>query len=256
MDVDVDVRPPSQRPRTVWVVALGMAVAGMLAAGCSAVSVSAGPPPPTTVTSSNLAGARFCEVSITYKVAPSYLTNIYSTYPLNACPGNEWRAVSTATIASLDGGVAVRLSGPRYWLADAMSRYLVGEDAVTTTKMGKITMHQVATARTASPERSPFVPESEVRQATLTFRSGQQVYELTDPTGRRWVMESWSRGIDPSLQHRDLVTLGGKLTLPRGWSYATRRLNQALVIATTTRSARVVQDNLEDSYSLESTSHG
>ena len=240
-----------RRFKPALVVALALAVVGTLNAGCSSSSVSAGPPPPRTVTYSNLEGTRFCELVIVNHEVTGYVGSVYSTFPINSCPDDEWKALNPTVIAKEDGGLSATLSGPRFWLMDSISRYLVGEQAVTTTKMGKITMHQTATVHLGSLNLTPYSPVPVDREATSIFRSGQQIYELTDPSHHRWVMESWSQGVDPALRETDLAGLAGKLFLPPGWSYSTRRLTAPLVIATTQSAAHVVQDNLANNYALE-----
>jgi hypothetical protein len=49
-----------------------------------------------------------------------------------------------------------------------------------------------------------------------------------------------------------LVGLGARLALPEGWSYRHRVLDEELVIDTTTDLATVLQDELENTYTLPS----
>jgi len=44
--------------------------------------------------------------------------------------------------------------------------------------------------------------------------------------------------------------LGDRLALPEGWSYRTRILDEELVVDTTATIATVLQDELENSYTL------
>ena len=95
----------------------------------------------------------------------------------------------------------------------------------------------------------PFTPHTVSRQASFTFAAGRQVYELVDPAGTVWVMQTYSQIKDPTLSMADLPGLASLLTLPAGWIYRTRTLTRPLVVATATRAAQVLQDNLENSYS-------
>ena len=85
----------------------------------------------------------------------------------------------------------------------------------------------------------------------FTFDAGQTVYELTGPDGAKYVMQSWSQQIDPMLGESDLVGLSARLQLPSGWTYGARKLTVPLRVVTTTANAVVVQDDLRNSYSLE-----
>ena len=64
-------------------------------------------------------------------------------------------------------------------------------------------------------------------------------------------MQSWSRQIVPDLSQGDLVDLAPRLTLPAGWSYGSRVLSTTLVVQTEDHPATVLQDNLMNSYSME-----
>ena len=97
----------------------------------------------------------------------------------------------------------------------------------------------------------PFTPHTVSRQAAFTFAAGRQVYELVDPSGTAWVMQTYSQIKDPTLSMADLPGLASRLTLPAGWSYRVRTLARPLVVATADRPAQVLQDNLENSYSKE-----
>ncbi len=53
----------------------------------------------------------------------------------------------------------------------------------------------------------------------FVFNAGEEVYELQDPHGHRWVMQTWSQVVDPDLSRADLPKLADRLKLPDGWSY-------------------------------------
>ena len=64
------------------------------------------------------------------------------------------------------------------------------------------------------------------RTATFIFDEGEKIYELFSPDGAVYVMKSVSQIVDPSLSLDDLATLGSRLELPAGWSYAPRMLTE------------------------------
>ena len=53
------------------------------------------------------------------------------------------------------------------------------------------------------------------------------------------------------VEREDLPGLAGRLGLPDGWSYQPRVLASELRVDTRTQAAQVLQDNLTNSYSLE-----
>jgi hypothetical protein len=60
-------------------------------------------------------------------------------------------------------------------------------------------------------------------------------------------MQSYAEIVDPGLRMADLANLGSRLKLPRGWTFRTRVLSNPLTV-TATGEARVVQDELENTY--------
>ena len=63
-------------------------------------------------------------------------------------------------------------------------------------------------------------------------------------------MQSWSQQVDPTLTSAQLPRLGSMLHLPAGWRYRTVVLHRPLAIDTVTHAAVVLQDDLQNSYSL------
>ncbi len=62
-------------------------------------------------------------------------------------------------------------------------------------------------------------------------------------------MQSFSQQVDAGLTEADLATLGDRLNLPDGWRYEARTLDADLVIDFGDQPARVLQDELQNSYS-------
>lgn len=83
------------------------------------------------------------------------------------------------------------------------------------------------------------------------MNAGEEIYELVDPDGRRWVMQTYSQVADPGLSRADLPGRAERLDLPAGWTYRPRMLTSELRVDTRSRPARVLQDNLTNSYSME-----
>jgi hypothetical protein len=117
---------------------------------------------------------------------------------------------------------------------------------------GGIEMLRQATVLLSSMSPAPYTVNHVHRSAFFTFDDGRQIYELQDPKGKRWVMQTWSQTVDPDLSLADLAGLGDRLALPAGWSYQPRVPTSPLRVDTASRAAKVLQDDLANSYSLES----
>ena len=228
----------------------GLALAGS-ACGSSPSSASSAPATHHVV-ATGLVGRRYCEVLLVRPGPAGLVATVYNTYPLNACPAAQWAAMDARAIASANGVPYAVLNGPRYWLMNSIAKVRTGAEVVTS--FGGMAMIEEATVVLGpgvAAASVPFTPHTVSRQAAFTFAAGRQVYELVDPTGATWVMQTYSQEKDPTLTLADLPDLAARLTLPSGWEYRVRTLTRPLVVATADRPAQVLQDNLQNSYSEE-----
>ena len=115
---------------------------------------------------------------------------------------------------------------------------------------GGIDMIQQAVVQLSSMNPAAYNVNKVDRKAIFVFDAGRPVFELIDPEGQHWVMQTWSQTVDKNLSLDDLPGLASRLHLPEGWRYRTRTLTSPLSVDTTTRDAHVTQDDLANSYSL------
>jgi hypothetical protein len=176
------------------------------------------------------------------------VADVFNTYPFNDCPAELWEQLDPGKIAADAGVTAALLNGPRYWLIDGVEPP-GGEPEMR--DFGGITMAKRATLELGplSEAGTPYVVHAVNRRTVFMFSAGHAVYELTDPDGTRYVMQSWSQQVDPGLVEDDLAGLGARLTLPAGWRFSTRTLDEDLRVVTQEEDARVLQDDLKNSYS-------
>ncbi|TDO11894.1 hypothetical protein EV580_3617 [Mycobacterium sp. BK086] len=174
---------------------------------------------------------------------------VYCSFPLNDCPAELWDKLDAEAIAKEHGAVAALLNGPRHWLMSSIEKDAQGEPDTMT--FGGIEMMRQATVTLSSMNPAPYSVNRVDRKTVFNFDAGRPVFELIDPEGQRWVMQTYSQGVDPSLSLASLPDLAARLTLPEGWRYETRTLTERLSVDTTTRDAHVTQDNFANSYSLE-----
>lgn len=242
--------------RTAASGAAALALTGAACAGPSS-SVAATRPTPASAATTNrvatgVAGKRYCEVLLVRPTPAGLTATVYNTFPLDDCPQAQWAAMDARAIAAAAGVPAAVLNGPRYWLMDSIAKQRTGPEVRKV--FGGMAMIEEATVvlgTSVAAAAVPFTPHTVSRQASFTFDAGRRVYELVDPTGAHWVMQTFSQIVDPTLSEADLAGLAPRLTLPGGWSYRTRTLTRPLVVATSSRPAQVLQDDLEDSYSKE-----
>jgi len=78
--------------------------------------------------------------------------------------------------------------------------------------------------------------------------AGRQVYELEDPDGIRYRMQSFTQGKDPDQQLVDLQRLEQRLDLPEGWSFQVVLLEDDFELLTVDGIAEVITDDFTNTY--------
>ncbi len=93
-----------------------------------------------------------------------------------------------------------------------------------------------------------YNPTTVARKSQMGFLKGQPVFILETPDGMPWVMQAYSSIVDPNLTYEGLKDLDEKLKLAPGWKFRVKVLDQDLTIKAVDGHARIVQDDLENTY--------
>ncbi len=199
---------------------------------------------------SDMRSVRYGEVLAVYLREERLHAEVYGTQMLNDCPQELWDTLDANTIAREMGAVFVKLNGPRYWTLDGFgSKVAVVEPVLR--EFNGLTMRRIATLDLGTTmQAGPYTIRNVNRGAVFFFDAGSRIYELVDPDAVAYVMQAYCIGVDPTLTEEALVTLGDRLDLPDGWSYRTRVLDEELVVDTSASLATVIQDELENTYTL------
>ncbi len=199
---------------------------------------------------SDMCGVRYGEVLAAYLRDDGLQADVYGTQMLDDCPQELWQTLDAAVIAAEMGAVMVKLNGPRYWMLDGLGQKVAVVDPVFRDFNG-IQMRRIATVDLgANPSTQPYAERHVNRGAVFFFDAGKPVFELVNPDGLAYVMQAYCIGVDPTLTQHDLGALGDRLELPKGWSYRARVLNEDLIVDTSASIATVLQDELENTYTL------
>ncbi|MEZ5177342.1 MAG: hypothetical protein R2746_03410 [Acidimicrobiales bacterium] len=201
-----------------------------------------------TPTKDGLRNVRYCEVLLVRQEGGEFSAEVWNTLGENDCPREQWEALDATAIATERGATAAILNGPRYWVLDSITSNIRADAPETT--FGELGMFQAAVIDFEGevPSQDPYTERSIVRENVFGFGAGQEVYELVAADGTRYVMQSYSQIVDPSLSIDDLPTLGDRLELPAGWSYEVRTLDGPLDVTSSDGVATVIQDDLKDTY--------
>ncbi|MDT5243586.1 MAG: hypothetical protein QOD36_962 [Mycobacterium sp.] len=86
------------------------------------------------------------------------------------------------------GAVTALVNGPSHWLMSGIGKQ--GREAQERKSFGGIEMIRRATVKLASMNPAPYNVNRVDRRAVFIFDAGREIYELIDPEGRRWVMQT------------------------------------------------------------------
>ena len=195
---------------------------------------------------------RYGEIIAVFARDGGFAAEVYGTQMLNDCPAELWDSLDASAIAEELGALAVKLNGPRHWVLDGFGTKVEVVEPILRDFNGLTTRRIAVVELGDTPSVTPYTDNHVNRGAVFFFDAGKPVFELVDPTGTAYVMQAYCIGVDPTLDLDALPGLGDRLALPDGWTYRTRVLEEELVIDTTDRLATVLQDELENSYTLPS----
>lgn len=198
---------------------------------------------------SNMRGMRYCEVIFSHGLS-GY---VYNTINLNNCPAQVWNKITTSVIKKETGSHFVYLNGPRYFVMDgARNTEFVGTDqksfgGLQMRMAGILHLKLLDLIKGSAPYREHKVD----RKTTWVYQAGKPVYELIDPQGQVFVMQSYSDEVVKQPE-ASLSGLATRLTLPSGWHFRTGILTKEHELVAVNTQAVVVLDNFKNTYQLAS----
>lgn len=232
---------------------IGITTAFFLA---TAVLVSTGgsafaQPQSTSPAKQELRNDRYCEVIPSVQNGSTVTSYVYNTLGFNHCPPGKWKKLTETEINQEFGSQKAQLNGPRHWVLDHIQS--TGSETSTgeTFTFGGIEMGLDGTLTTQAGQSTvgeqPYIVNQVKRDTIWTYDAGKPIFELIDPDGHVYVMQSYSQIVDKKLQYQDLPRLAAMLNLPAGWSYTTKVLTHTLQL-NSNGLAYIVNDDLFDTY--------
>jgi hypothetical protein len=176
--------------------------------------------------------------------------DVYNTIGLNECPDADWSGLDAAGLARELGTDRVVLNGPRYWTVDGLDGASRLADPTPRT-FHSLSMRLAARLELpltdAVGDRRPYALHDVKRTTVWIFDAGKPVYELIDPEGHAYAMQSYSIQKTPQTAE-SLATLGERLHPPAGWKFRSRVLDAELRVPAVDGVAHIVQDDFENTY--------
>ena len=206
--------------------------------------------------SEQLRDTRYCEIIPSTRDKATIVSEVYNTLGLNDCPADAWVTITEDKVNEEYGSVQAKLNGPRHWMMDTIigKGQTVESPLFTFGGPTGIDMQRRAVIETKVGEDTVgdayYAPNDVERDTVFVYNAGEPVFELTDPDGHVYMMQSYSQIVDPNLSYDQLAELGSRLQLPEGWTFSTRVLDEAFSLTTESTGgvAYVINDELLNSY--------
>ncbi len=202
----------------------------------------------------NLNNYRYCEVFLIGGNPFDLEGAVYNTTDLNnaanqrdSCPAATWAKVDAKALKDQYKVLGVFKNGPRFWMYDWIELPVGAQRDLN--GLAARWFAQVKLPANIQERGSTFYkPTTVERKSKQGYAKGQTVFILDDPSGTPWVLQAYSRIVDPNLTYDDLKQLDKKLKLPVGWKYRVKVLDRDLEVHAINGTARIVQDDLEGTY--------
>jgi len=210
----------------------------------------------------SMRGRPYCEIQpIIVNQDQSITQVVFSTWGFNYCPPEQFATITVQNV--IDAYYAAygvnaskaSLVPLRYWTIDDASAILFDPRPLLT--VNGIESGYLATLTFPAGEsqcEEPYCPNTVNRNTTYTFLKNKLVYELINPTGEVFMMQSYTTQYDSELNLKNFSSpnFEEELTLPSGWNYRARLLkdNFYLVANGTTQ---LIRDIFGSSYQLSPT---
>lgn len=218
-------------------------IALMLAISCSVATYAA--------ERSNLRGERYGEVLLGKGgiLTPKEF-DVYNTIGLNKCPEQLWSKLDADKIKAETGSKMVKLNGPRYWTIDGIT----GSSLVDPEPrdFGGIAMRLAGILELSLTDKLhagvPYAVHKVARTTTWVFNGGKPVYQLIDPSGSVYFMQSYSVQKKTDQTMDSLAKLTADLKLPQGWRFRSVTLKKPYDLKAQDGMAYVIQDDFDNTY--------
>lgn len=225
--------------------------------GCGAPHAPVPPPAaPATIAPApdprrDLRGERYCEILIASRSGTHVAIDVYNTIAVSDCPADAWAKANADQIRDELGATKVIKNGPRYWTIVHMTSSKLIDP--TPRLLGGIAMRlagRLARSIADAREGVPYQVQEVQRTTVWVYDAGKPVYELVDPQGHVYDMQSFSgQKVDQTIE--SLATLGQRLHVPDGWTFRSRVLTSELQLTAVGGVAHVVQDDLANTYTRD-----
>ena len=204
--------------------------------------------PTSRVNFKNVRGFSFHGMGAFVGTGRTQRAHVYTAASIPVDP-EAYKKIDPEKLAHELGVDMCAVNSGRFWMMDEID-VLVGEvqdfHGVEMRWAGDMTG-----AEMIAQFRDAYAPNLIYRNTNWTFYAGKPVYLLRDPEGATWVLQEFTKDVDPSLEADNLEVLGDKYKeLPEGWTFETKILDENLSLDTSRAGgwAAIIRDEFHCTY--------
>ena len=208
-----------------------------------------GPNPDNRVNVKDSRGLAFCGLGAFVGTGRAQRAHVYTAASLPVEPDTHEKIDPEKLAGELEVDMCAVNSG-RFWMMDEYE-YTAGDEVVDFHGVEMNWAGDMTGAEMMSEMANAYVPSLIYRDTNWIWKAGNPVYLLRDPEGPVWVLQEFTKDVDPSLEPDNLDQLGGKFKeLPEGWTFETKVLDEDLSLDTSRAGgwAAIIRDELHCSY--------
>lgn len=200
-------------------------------------------------TAKNTRGRPFCGLGAFVGTGPTMRAHVYTAANLDELTIDSHKKMDGARLAKQFEVDMCMVNGGRYWLMDEQD--VQGGDVVNFDGVNLLYGGEMTGAEMTAQMQTPYAPNLIYRNSNWIWHAGTPVHLLREPNGTVWVMQEYTKDVDPSLTLDNLHQVGGKLkALPKGWTFETKVLTKELSLNTARCDgwAAILRDELHCTY--------
>lgn len=196
----------------------------------------------------NTRGAAFHGMGAFVGVGRMQRAHVYSANALPVGP-DDYKKIDPKKLAEELEVDAIAVNYGRFWMMDELEA--AAGDTVSFHGVDMNWVGDMTGAEMTANFQTAYLPCLIRRDTIWTWKAGKPVHLLREPGGTVWVLQEYTKVVDPSLTPDNLDQLGKKYTtLPQGWTFETKVLDKDLVLDTGKAGgwAAIMRDDLHCTY--------
>jgi hypothetical protein len=197
----------------------------------------------------NTRGKTFCGLGAFVGKGPTQRAHVYTAASLDELTPDSYKKIDPVKLVRDYEIDACAVNSGRFWLMDEQE--MQGGDVVDFYGVKLLYGGEMTAAEMMAQMKTPYSPNLIYRNSNWIWHKGTPVHLLRDPEGTTWVMQEYTKDVDPTLTLDNLHTVGSKLkNLPKGWKFETKVLTKDLSLNTDRCDgwAAIIRDELHCTY--------